>query len=350
LYSCDDCGRDDFATAGILETHKVGYCPARQSQPAVEIEEDHSEKVLVGRLEVPKADPNYYISDADLDEARRVIALAEQEPQNLGIKGPAGSGKSSMALQIAAYRASPTYLANAYTMQSSDQWFGREWVDIKKGGMFYDPSLFVEAIETEGATVIINDINLMQNKSVQNGLNDILDPTLRHAWIDQIARSLGRPVQVAPKVLIIGTWNEGVEYTGTIKLAQNILDRFVNMMYMTYPDDETQKQVIIRKTGVPYANAERLVRYGASLRELDEPVEVSMRKLLMAAAKMQVGAHFRDSLYYTVISGLSVEQQEKALAALETLYSPSEKEAIATRPNDYEAWADRGLNGSVMKS
>lgn len=76
MYTCEDCGRDDFANPVILESHKSSYCPALQKQP-VQQEEDHSEKVLVGRLEIPHADPNYYIEDTVLEEIKRLMALTE---------------------------------------------------------------------------------------------------------------------------------------------------------------------------------------------------------------------------------------------------------------------------------
>jgi len=333
LFKCDACGLDDLPTQKMLDLHKERYCSAlavkQVAAPPVK-ETGFQITQRVGRLEVPKSDPDYFIEDEVAAEIDRVIALTEQTPQNLAVIGPKGTGKTALSLEIAARRGSPTYLANAYSQRSSDEWFGREMVNAEVG-TYYEPSLFVEAVETEGATVILNDFALMQNKSVQNGLNDLLDDRVREAWIDPLYHATGKPLRVAAGVLFIATWNEGSEYTGNIKLSANILDRFANRIYMPYPPADTQVEVLSRKTGIDAGNAVRLVKFAESLRQTDEPIDISMRGLLQAAKKMVMGAHIRDALYFTVISGLTTDLQTKALAALEGQYTKVEKEQVATR-------------------
>ena len=346
-FQCEHCGAE-LASLPIKRVHEEKFCPKLTATTPVadDIEtspngDQPDQPTEIGRLTIPEADPDYFVSSLVAAEIQRVLALCEVQPENLALVGPKGSGKTALALQIAAKRKSPCYVANAYTQRSSDEWFGREAVSMDKG-TYYVPSLFVEALETEGAVVIINDMALMQNKSIQNGLNDILDYGIRFVWVEAIAATLGRPVRVAPKVLIIGTWNEGAAYTGNIMLSANLTDRFPNRIYMDYPPAEVQQSILMRKTGISHEDSKRLSDFGEKLRGLQDPVEVSMRGLIQAGRKLKLGANIHDSLYFTIISGLKPESQEKALAALESLYTVNEKELISTRVTQWEAWADGG--------
>jgi RecA/RadA recombinase len=295
-----------------------------------------------GGLIVPQIDPDYIAREKVRRLLDKLYALLKVEPQNFAIVGPTGSGKSTLADQIAAERESPTFIGNAYAWRSSDEVFGRELIDPERG-IYYEPSQFVRAIETPGSTVIINDLVLMQNKSIQNGLNDLLDPSKRSASVDQIMHGLGRPIRVAPEVLIICTWNEGAGYTGNIKLSDNMWNRFQNRLFLDYPSSEVQIEACIRKTGVTYEQASRLVKFAEKMRSLDDPVQISLRGLLQASRFMTLGLNIHDSILYTTIGGLDVERQTKALQALEMLYTEAEKREVALEekyPN-YQSWNER---------
>lgn len=280
----------------------------------------------------PKVDEDYFVDPRVYQEVARLLKLTEQGPENLALVGPKGSGKTSLALQAAAMRRGPTCLVTAYAARSAEEWFGRETVDAE--GMRFVPSAFVRALETEGATVIINDLALMQNRTVQNGLNDLLDYSIREAWIP----GLDRMVRVADRVLIIATWNEGSEYTGNIPLAANIQDRFPNRIWIGYPPAEVRVSILTRKTGLDYFEAMRLVNYADRLRSMKEPVEVSLRGVLQAAKKLRLGASFKDALYFSVVGGLHPRQQEQALLLLEELYTEEEAESDRA-PRDWELWS-----------
>jgi len=323
MLTCKGCGRDDLASEAILAMHQR-FCSGLQKQ----------DDKTVGRLSIPEADPHYLISELVRDQINRVLRLVEKQPENLALIGPKGSGKTALARQIGALRQSPTLIANTYNWRSSDEVFGYETIHPERG-LEYTPSLLVEALETPGATVVLNDFALMQNRAIQNGLNDILDYGLRQAWVDQIAHALGRPVRVAERVLIIATWNEGSEYTGNIKLSANIVDRFPNRIYMDYPPTEIQTRILQEKGGVSEERASILVRYAEVLRNLEEPIQVSMRGLIQAAKCMVLGANLNDAVYFTFVSGLNLDQQVKAMSALESFYTPEEKELVTLRSDEW---------------
>ncbi len=336
--------------------HKKEFCEKAQSEakakegqkksktkPKAKANGKKPEREMIGRLEIPTADPYYMISSEVAEEIGRILTLVDEEGaiENVAVIGPRGSGKTSLAKQIAAMRKSPYHSASAYLQRSSDEWFGSETISLAEG-MVYNKSMFVEALETPGATVAIQDLLLMQNKSVQNGLNDLLDPSMRSVWVDAIARALGRPIRVAPNVLIIATWNAGSSYTGNITLAANIMDRFPNRIMMDYPPEEAQVAILMRKTSADYNTALRICQFSSRLRQLEEPIEVSIRSLLQIAKKVELGAHIKDAMMFTIIASEEPRVQTKMLATLETIYTPEEKQEERTRKVVWEAWEDGG--------
>ena len=353
---CESCGAR-LASQQILDVHIERYCPKATKMRADEELQSKAKAARgkssnnkkapvaqqVGRLEIPVADPYYMISSVLAEEFGRILALVDLPGaiENVAIIGPKGSGKTSGAKQLAALRKKPYHSQNAYMARSSDEWFGSETISPDRG-LEYNPSLFVEALETEGATVVINDLLLMQNKSVQNGLNDLLDPTTRYVWVDALSRVLGRPIRVAPNVLIIATWNAGTSYTGNITLADNIMDRFPNRIMMEYPPQEVQVSILMRKTDVDLGQASRICDYADRLRNLDDPIEVSVRSLLQVAKKISLGAHIRDAMAFTIIASEDKRMQTKMYAALEAIYTVEEKEEISTRKETWEAWDEGG--------
>ena len=169
MQTCDKCGAN-LATVAILEMHKEKYCPGMAAEQERERIEEKAKKgkkkkgdketkapTMVGRLAVPNADPYYMISSEVAEEVGRIITLVNEPGsiENLAIIGPHGSGKTSIARQIAALRKSPFHAQSAYLARSSDEWFGTETIDLKVG-MQYNQTLFVEALETPGATICIN--------------------------------------------------------------------------------------------------------------------------------------------------------------------------------------------------
>lgn len=318
----------------MLTEHQERYCPENVKQ--------EDKVAATGVFKVPSADPKYRLKNEHREVIGRILKMVDKgPPQNLLLEGPSGTGKSVLARVIAEMRGSPLHEQPAYQQRSADEWFGREQISPERG-TFYVPSIFVRALETPGMTVHLQDMLLQQNRGVQNGLNDILDPDKREAEVEAMMHTLGRPVRVADRVLIIATWNTGSEYTGNIKVSANILDRFPNRIRLDYPTTEAQVDILVDKTGIGINDAVRLVKVGDQLRNLDEPITVSMRGLLQAAQCLMMGANFRDAVYFTIISGLPDQSRQAALPAMEGHYSMKEKEEIDAKVRDqsYMTWGD----------
>lgn len=335
MHECTNCQRP-FPSSYMLEIH-LRKCGITETDGPVQVSEVAAAWKFE-QLSVPTFDPKYLMPNDTMEEIVRWDKLRKISPQNIALIGDAGLGKTKFALQVAAMLNAPTFLGTVSNYRSSDEVFGREWLD--EDGMHYLPSEFIKAVQQKGSVIILDDFNHFQNRQVQNAYNQLLDPEQRSATVDPLMRATGEALRVADEVLFIATWNEGIGYTGAIKIADNILDRFSHRVYFRAPPPEVRTAILTSKTGIDNVNAYRLISYMDSLRNLPEPVNVSMRGVLSAASKMVLGANLYDAVRFTVLGGLPIDLQEKALTALEGLYTDDEAEAIKRRKGtvEWKAW------------
>lgn len=265
---------------------------------------------------VPAIDTEYLIDSAQYAAVKAVIDMATLtgEPQNIGVHGPAGSGKSSFGIQVGAIRQAPTFIIEAAAKESASDWYTETFHDENKR-VVYRESRFVQGIETSGAVVVINDVALLQSRTVQNGLNELLDPTTRRTFVEK----LGREVKVAKGVIIIATWNVGAEYTGASDLSLQIIDRLRAgcMFEMPYPDTATLTSIIRGRTSLSAADAKRLAKVVGWLREDSAPVEVSTRGLLAAAKLVEYGVNIGAALNYTIFGELDDEERSRVYGIID---------------------------------
>ena len=207
----------------------------------------------------PAIDRDYLIDSSQLAAIQRLINRIDRSgrPANIGLYGEPGSGKTTLGVQIAAMRRGPVVVCEASAWQTPDEVYATTTgIDRESGAVQARASRFVMGIETPGATVVINDVANLQNPRVQNGLNELLDPSTRATFVE----ALGRAVRVAPGVVIIGTWN-----TNTIsatELSGQILDRFASglMFEVPLPTNGALAHILTARTGINRPGAQRLAR------------------------------------------------------------------------------------------
>lgn len=265
---------------------------------------------------VPALDPSYLIDVAQLAAIKRVLKLAEEtgQPQNIGLHGPAGSGKTTLAVQIGALHRGPTVVVDSTDKETANDWFSTS--TLKDGTLTEVESDFVKAVETEGAVIVLDDVALLQSRTVQSGLNALLDPSRRSIFVQR----LNREVRVAPKVIFVGTWNVGAEYTAASELSLQILDRFRSgaLFEVPYPDDGVLANIIRARSACPKAVATRLADAAAWLRSDPDPIEPSTRGLVAAGNHVRQGATIGHALFYTVFGELDPETRQRAYTILAT--------------------------------
>jgi nitric oxide reductase NorQ protein len=108
----------------------------------------------------------------------------------------------------------------------------------QKKGTFFSKSLFVEAIQTPNAVILLDELS-RAHPDAWNILMTVLDYGQRYLRLDEADGS--DTVKVADGVTFVATANIGNEYTSTRVMDKALMDRFtiVEMDVLT-EDDETQ--------------------------------------------------------------------------------------------------------------
>jgi MoxR-like ATPase len=100
----------------------------------------------------------------------------------------------------------------------------------KSIGTTFDESMFISAIKTEGAIILLDEIS-RAHPDAWNILMSVLDDCQRYVRLDE--KRGGEIVKVAPGVTFIATANIGSEYTSTRVMDRAFLDRFSVKIEMT---------------------------------------------------------------------------------------------------------------------
>jgi MoxR-like ATPase len=146
--------------------------------------------------------------------------------KNIMMTGPAGCGKTMAAKSLVKALNRPDFYFNlGATQDARATLIGNTHFDSKKG-TFFSESVFVKAITTENAVVLLDELS-RAHPDAWNILMTVLDGGQRYLRLDEAE---GSPiVNVAPGVTFIATANIGNEYTSTRVLDRAILDRFTTI-------------------------------------------------------------------------------------------------------------------------
>lgn len=264
---------------------------------------------------IPDVDAAYLVDATAWRVIAGVIADADAGiPQNLGLYGEAGSGKTTLAVQIAAITRRPLFVFESAGKETpADCWGESRGLDPETGIMRYDPSPLIIGLETPFSVVLANDLALLASHAVQNGFNDALDPSMRRFYVPQ----LGRTVHVAEGVIIIGTWNvASSRYSSARPLAAQILDRFEAgaLFEIPYPTNGALEKIIIARSGIDKPNAKRLALVADWLRNDPQPIPVGTRGLIAAARRMMRGSPLGEALYFTVLGSPNIDDRTRTRA------------------------------------
>ena len=146
--------------------------------------------------------------------------------KNIMMTGPAGSGKTVAAKYLSTVLNRPDFYFNLGATQDPRATLIGNTHFAKDTGTYFSESLFVKAIQTENAVILLDELS-RAHPEAWNILMTVLDPQQRYLRLDEAD---GAPtIKVASGVTFIATANIGSEYTSTRVLDRAIRDRFITI-------------------------------------------------------------------------------------------------------------------------
>ena len=143
--------------------------------------------------------------------------------KNIMMTGPAGCGKTMAAKSLVNSLDRPDYYFNlGATQDPRSTLIGNTHFDSKKG-TYFSQSLFVEAIQTPNAVILLDELS-RAHPDAWNILMTVLDYGQRYLRLDESNGS--DTIKVADGVTFVATANIGNEYTSTRVMDKALLDRF----------------------------------------------------------------------------------------------------------------------------
>ena len=155
--------------------------------------------------------------------------------KNIMMTGPAGCGKTMAAKALVNSLDRPDYYFNlGATQDPRATLIGNVHYDSKKG-TFLSESLFVKAIQTPNAVILLDELS-RAHPDAWNILMTVLDYGQRYLRLDE--QDGQSTIKVADGVTFVATANIGNEYTSTRVMDKALMDRFTIVEMDVLSDEE----------------------------------------------------------------------------------------------------------------
>ena len=156
----------------------------------------------------------------------KYLVRSAMRGKNIMMTGPAGTGKTMAAKYLVSALERPDFYFNLGATQDPRATLIGNTHFSKEDGTYFAESLFVKAIQTENAVILLDELS-RAHPEAWNILMTVLDLNQRYLRLDE---KDGAPtIKVAPGVSFIATANVGNEYTSTRVMDRALQDRFITI-------------------------------------------------------------------------------------------------------------------------
>ena len=156
----------------------------------------------------------------------KYLVRSAMRGKNIMMTGPAGTGKTMAAKYLVTALDRPDFYFNLGATQDPRATLIGNTHFSKEDGTYFSESLFVKAIQTENAVILLDELS-RAHPEAWNILMTVLDLNQRYLRLDE---KDGAPtIKVAPGVSFIATANVGNEYTSNRVMDRALMDRFITI-------------------------------------------------------------------------------------------------------------------------
>jgi nitric oxide reductase NorQ protein len=193
--------------------------PNTQDLPSVEVPQEHEEVLNFIHSSYGLKPKALMMSELKW----KYLIRSAVRGKNIMMTGPAGCGKTMAAKSVVNSLDRPDFYFNlGATQDPRSTLIGNTHFDTKKG-TYFSQSLFVEAIQTPNAVILLDELS-RAHPDAWNILMTVLDYGQRYLRLDE--QSGSDTIKVADGVTFVATANIGNEYTSTRVMDKALMDRF----------------------------------------------------------------------------------------------------------------------------
>lgn len=164
--------------------------------------------------------------------------------------GPAGCGKTTAAIQFAAIHKRPLFIIDCPTLREPLDLFGTR--NVEKMETVFTESMFVRAIETPRAVVVMDELNRV-HPVVMNTALPLWD-NRGELYLDLAKRT----IKVAKGVTFFASCNEGREFTGIEEVDRAVKDRFSVVLQFSYLPIAEETELLVKRYSIGRELARKL--------------------------------------------------------------------------------------------
>ena len=233
----------------------------------------------------------------------KYLVRSAMRGKNIMMTGPAGTGKTIAAKTLVQALERPDFYFNLGATQDPRATLIGNTHFNKDEGTYFSESLFVKAIQTENAVILLDELS-RAHPEAWNILMTVLDLNQRYLRLDE---KDGSPtIKVAKGVSFIATANIGNEYTSTRRLDRALEDRFVTIEMDTL--DEAGELSLL-KMKFPSVNPNLLksvAEIAAATRKELKSATAKLTNMLSTRAAVEVASLLEDGFTLSEAAEVSI--------------------------------------------